>query len=240
MGGRQGIPPTRSSHSQQPEWRSRDAKQQRAHTCNRSPDRRPDGGAVTSTVIYAHGGDGSLIARLHQRQRRPRITGAPGYGSPARVAGGGHRSTGARRITGPADRGHGGRARASGHGRAAGACRAASGSCGRRSGRRHDRRPRHLAHPRAEVGGSVRGGRAAGKRQVSGGVSTASERRLPSHAGSDSRTAGLRPFFAVYVSNRTGPARPSAGSPQGWTTLVINAQRGRWTLTVFAECSRNT
>ena len=51
---------------------------------------------------------------------------------------------------------------------------------------------------------------------------------------------GIRPFFAAYVSNRTGPARPSAGSPQGWTTTVVNAQRGRWTLTVFAECSRNT
>jgi hypothetical protein len=51
----------------------------------------------------------------------------------------------------------------------------------------------------------------------------------------------VREIVNVWVSQRTGPARPSARDPQGWTAQVTRDSRNfSWTLTVFAECTRNT
>ena len=198
---------------------------------------------VTTGVIYAHGGDGSLIHGCINANGGLRITGAPGYGNPSTACGGGETAVDWSQ-TGPA-----GPAGAPGPAGAAGP----AGGVG----------PPGPAGPPPVAADVVRAVGATGVPDVwltlvrrSEGPSEDDGRQVsvrcpaayPLLLNGGYRVTpaatpgplGLRPFFAVYVSNRTGPARPSAGSPQGWTTLVVNAQRGRWTLTVFAECSRNT
>ena len=150
---------------------------------------------VTSTVIYAHGGDGSLIHGCINANGGLRITGAPGYGNPSTGCAGGETSVDWSQTGPPGPAGPAGTAGVPGPQGTIGP----PGPAGP---------PPAAADVVRAVGttgvpdiwltlvrrseGPVRGGWAAGKRQVSGGVPTASERRLPSHAGSDSRAAGTQ------------------------------------------------
>lgn len=201
---------------------------------------------VTSAVIYAHGGDGSLIHGCINANGGLRITGAPGYGNASTACGGGETAVdwsqqgppgpaGASGAAGPV-----GPAGALGPPGAAGPPPAASdvvravGTTGV---------PdvwltlvRTVRGPSGEDGRSATARCPAAYPLVLNGGYRISPAPTPRRVG----PINVWPFFMLLVNTRVGPVRPSAGSPQGWATNLISSQQGNWTLTVFAECSRNT
>jgi hypothetical protein len=202
---------------------------------------------VTSTVIYAHGGDGSLIHGCINANGGLRITGAPGYGNPSTACAGGETAVDWSQ-TGPA-----GPAGAPGPAGTAGP----AGGVG----------PPGPAGPAPTATEVVRAVGATGVPDVwltlvrrAEGPSTARSRtasvRCPaayplvinggyriSPGPTQTRYAFrivITENVTVWNSERTGPTRPSARDPQGWTAQVTRDRTLSWTLTVFAECSRNT
>jgi hypothetical protein len=198
---------------------------------------------VTTTVIYAHGGDGSLVHGCINANGGLRITGAPGYGNPGTGCAGGETSVdwSQQGPAGPAGAaGPAGPAGGVGPPGPAGPAPAPSdvvravGATGV---------PdvwltlvRTVAGPSEEDGRNARVSCPAAYPLVLNGGYRVSPAPTQRRFG----PVNISPFFVVYVNGRIGPARPTASNPQGWATQLINAQRGRWTLTVFAECSRNT
>ena len=197
---------------------------------------------VTTGVIYAHGGDGSLIHGCINANGGLRITGAPGYGNPSTGCAGGEIAVdwsqqgppgpaGAPGVVGPAG---------------------PAGGVG----------PPGPAGPPPAASDVVRAVGATGVPDVwltlvrsSSGPSRGNPKsttvRCPAayplalNGGYRiSPTPGAGPLglpsAGAYLNLRTGPARPSASSPQGWQTLAWFRTSRPWTLTVFAECSRNT
>jgi hypothetical protein len=201
---------------------------------------------VTSTVIYAHGGDGSLIHGCINANGGLRITGAPGYGNPSTACAGGETAVDWSQ-TGPA-----GPAGAPGPAGTAGP----AGGVG----------PPGPAGPAPTTAEVVRAVGATGVPDVwltlvrrAEGPSTVGIRnatvRCPAAypllinggyriAPGPTRTRygpiWVRENVTVWINQRTGPTRPSARDPQGWTAQVTRDRTLSWTLTVFAECSRNT
>ena len=195
---------------------------------------------VTTTVIQAHGGDSSLVHGCINANGGLRITGAPGYGNPNTGCAAGETAVdwSQQGPAGPA------------------------GAVGPAGGAGPAGPPGPVGPPPAAAD-VVRAVGATGVpdvwltlvRSVSGpsrlpdrvvGVRCPAAYPLLLNGGyrvspppTVHRIFGLTSLL-VYANQRTGPTRPSASSPQGWVTSVFRNARRPWTLTVFAECSRNT
>jgi hypothetical protein len=201
---------------------------------------------VTSTVIYAHGGDGSLIHGCINANGGLRIVGAPGYGNPSTACGGGETAVDWGQTGPPGPAGSAGPAGPPGP----------AGGVG----------PPGPAGPPPVAADVVRAVGTTGVpdvwltlvRRVVGpstiGIKNASVscpaayplllnggyRISPGPTRTRYGPIWVRENVTVWINQRTGPTRPSASDPQGWATQVTRDRTLSWTLTVFAECSRNT
>jgi hypothetical protein len=197
---------------------------------------------VTTTVIHAHGGDGSLVHGCINANGGLRITGAPGYGSPSTACAGGETAVDWSQTGPPGAAGAPGVAGPAGP----------TGAIG----------PPGPAGPPPATRDIVQSLGTVGVPDVwltlvrsSNGPSTGNPKsanvRCPAayplalNGGYRiSPTPGAGPLglpsAGTFLNLRTGPARPSAARPQGWQTLAWFRTTRPWTLTVYAECSRNT
>jgi hypothetical protein len=201
---------------------------------------------VTTAVIQAHGGDATLIHGCININGALTITAAPGFGNPSTTCPVGQTSVDWSQQGPPGPAGAAGPAGVAGPPGVVGP----PGPAGPAPARGDVVRAVGatgvpdvwLTLVRTVVGPSEEDGRLARVRcpaayplVLNGGY-----RVTPAPTPRRFGRINIRPFFMVYNNSRTGPARPTARDPQGWITQLISAQSGSWSLTVFAECSRNT